>query len=669
LLLPPRLADQIAPRMLPTGATSQGLCSDLLHETDGEDMDQPVATHNVAYRIRRLRTQRGWSAQQLADQCGGALTRSTIAKIESGVRRIVTVEEIAVLAQAFQVDPQDLLAPHTEVDDLVDALLELSQTAGTSLRRLAAKAKISSETLAQFVAGVSVPEWGTVLSLVNVLNGNVDEFERLWRRAAEARRQQPHEVDAFQLPNAATNLTADQDETGSQRPTVFVSYAHDSAEHVRQVQKLAELLLALGVNVDFDRWAGPLRQDWATWATIGMAQADFVIVVASPAYRHAGDNWAFSTENRGAQHESAALRDLLHRDRPTWLSKILPVLLPGRSPDDIPLFLQPFTADHYRITEFSLVGAESLLRVITHQPAVTPSLGELQVSSPVELSRSTLDNLTIGTTLRRLRLDAGISLTELARRLGCSKGYLSKVENLRAAPSPDLMKRLDAEFGAYALLASSSAVTVVAIDPHPAVLAGVRAWCTSAVPVIDVISSATRVEDAWLDPAATADVVVLEVDLDGTGPAYEELRRFVDAGRSVVVYSGHTDQETVLMCLEMGAAGYLAKMEGETHLISAIRAAAANAPYVSPALAAALISDSHENRPTLTQRETEVLREWFRSASSEAAAEKLDLTVGDLRNHLDRVRLRYAAVGKDVSTKAALLANAIRDEIVRVADL
>jgi transcriptional regulator with XRE-family HTH domain len=68
-------------------------------------MDKPsTATGEL---IRKLRRQRNWTAQRLAEECvrSGApwLTRGTIAKIESGVRKSITSEELVALAQAFGV--------------------------------------------------------------------------------------------------------------------------------------------------------------------------------------------------------------------------------------------------------------------------------------------------------------------------------------------------------------------------------------------------------------------------------------------------------------------------------------------------------------------------------------------------------------------------------------
>ena len=70
----------------------------------------------IGEAVRRLRHELGWSAQRLAEECarlgGQALTRGTIAKIESGVRKSITTDELVVLADALQVDPAELLAAH-----------------------------------------------------------------------------------------------------------------------------------------------------------------------------------------------------------------------------------------------------------------------------------------------------------------------------------------------------------------------------------------------------------------------------------------------------------------------------------------------------------------------------------------------------------------------------
>ncbi|WP_026423733.1 SEFIR domain-containing protein [Actinokineospora inagensis] len=168
-------------------------------------------------------------------------------------------------------------------------------------------------------------------------------------------------------------------------PRVFLSYTHDSPEHRDEVRYFAERLVESGVDVCLDQWHLGGRQDWYVWALAEIPAADFVLVVGSPRYRIAGDGQAAAEDNRGLQAEAAILRDLLQHDRGVWTGKILPVLLPGHEPDEIPLFLQPLGADHYRVG-YDAEGMEDLLRVLLGQPPyIRPELGR----RPVLPARST----------------------------------------------------------------------------------------------------------------------------------------------------------------------------------------------------------------------------------------------------------------------------------------
>lgn len=152
-------------------------------------------------------------------------------------------------------------------------------------------------------------------------------------------------------------------------PSVFISYVRDNDKHTDDVLRLATFLRDKGIDIQFDRWCVGERQDWFRWALNEMPRADFVIVVASPLCRVVGDGQATGRSNLGGQSEMALLRELLHSDRETWTRKLLPVVLPGHTADEIPLFLQGRTADHYQIADFSETGAKDLMRVLTQSMA------------------------------------------------------------------------------------------------------------------------------------------------------------------------------------------------------------------------------------------------------------------------------------------------------------
>ncbi|CAM5288193.1 hypothetical protein SBADM41S_08082 [Streptomyces badius] len=212
-------------------------------------------------------------------------------------------------------------------------------------------------------------------------------------------------------------------------------------------------------------------------------------------------------------------------------------------------------------------------------------------------------------------------------------------------------------------------VSVVVIDDHPAILSGVQMWYSASPRPITVVAAGASVREAWTAPGSAADVVVLDLQLGETVPAFSSLRRLVDAGRQVVVYSMRDDEKTALTCLDLGAATFLTKSEGQEHLVEATLAAADERPYMPPALARALGTNARADRPQLSSREENVLIEWFQSESKELVAQRLGISVRTVNSYLDRVRIKYANVGRPARTKASLVARAVQDGLVDVDDL
>lgn len=213
-------------------------------------------------------------------------------------------------------------------------------------------------------------------------------------------------------------------------------------------------------------------------------------------------------------------------------------------------------------------------------------------------------------------------------------------------------------------------ITVTVIDDHPAVAAGIQAWYAEHQPPIKVVASGSSAKVAWTSPGDAADVVVLDLLLEPDHPeSLGDLRRLVAAGRRVIVYTMREDERIALTCLELGALTYLTKAEGAEHLVAATVAAANDRPYVPPALAGAFAADVRSTRPQLSAREEEVLVEWFQNESKQLVAERMGITVRTVATYLDRVRLKYANVGRPAPTKAALVVRAIQDGLVDLDDL
>jgi DNA-binding NarL/FixJ family response regulator len=209
------------------------------------------------------------------------------------------------------------------------------------------------------------------------------------------------------------------------------------------------------------------------------------------------------------------------------------------------------------------------------------------------------------------------------------------------------------------------------IDDHEAIHAAVQLWCLRANPPIFFAGGFASVKRFFdRHPSQhSVDVVVFDLELDERRPDFTGLEKVVNAGHRVVVYSHLTADEIILRCLEIGAVTYLVKSEGSRHLTDALRAARTNQPYLGPRMAGAMLKDQSTGRPNLARREKEVLIAWFQTESKDLVASKLQIASTTVRTHLQRVRAKYAAVGRPASTKSALVARAIQDGIITADDL
>lgn len=169
-------------------------------------------------------------------------------------------------------------------------------------------------------------------------------------------------------------------------------------------------------------------------------------------------------------------------------------------------------------------------------------------------------------------------------------------------------------------------VTVAVIDDQDVVHAGVEAWCAAADPPIDLVGNYLHPKEfltAFPAVPHEVDVVLLDLQIEGSRPDFDILRTLSQAGQRVVVYSHLAADEIILSSLDLGAVTYLVKSEGRLHLIEALHSAASGTPYIGPRMAKALAHDRNSGRIKLSEREIEVLRAWFQTESKELVGKRL----------------------------------------------
>jgi DNA-binding NarL/FixJ family response regulator len=204
--------------------------------------------------------------------------------------------------------------------------------------------------------------------------------------------------------------------------------------------------------------------------------------------------------------------------------------------------------------------------------------------------------------------------------------------------------------------------TVVIVDDHPIVRAGMRA-ILEAEADISVVGEGTKGADALrlLDDLCP-DVLALDMQLPDLN-GLEVTRRLRAQGSkiAILILSAHNDQETLFSLLEAGAIGYVLKDEALETLVSAVRAAAHGESWFSPVIASQVMrramssprAEALEIIETLTPREIETLRLLGRGLDNAAIARELVVTKRTVQNHISTI---YAKLGVTSRTEAMLYA-------------
>lgn len=184
---------------------------------------------------------------------------------------------------------------------------------------------------------------------------------------------------------------------------------------------------------------------------------------------------------------------------------------------------------------------------------------------------------------------------------------------------------------------------VMVVDDHPMWRDAVERDLVAAG--FEVVAVAANGKEALARcPAARPDVVVL--DLQIPEPNGVEVTRAVAGsdGPRVLILSASGEQSDVLEAVKAGATGYLVKSASRAELLDAVRKVAAGEAVYTAGLAGLVLgeyrrlsaapkSTAEEERPILTERETEILRMVAKGLSSTQIAERLVISHRTVQNH------------------------------------
>jgi DNA-binding NarL/FixJ family response regulator len=106
-----------------------------------------------------------------------------------------------------------------------------------------------------------------------------------------------------------------------------------------------------------------------------------------------------------------------------------------------------------------------------------------------------------------------------------------------------------------------------------------------------------------------------------------------------------------------------------TELVEAIRMVAAGMLVNNLQTTAAIESDQEFIKANLSPREQEVLSLYASGLALKQVAFSLKITVSTAKEHIDRVRTKYANIGRPAVNKTELLLRAIEDGLIEEGNL
>ncbi|CAL9661633.1 Transcriptional regulatory protein LiaR [Streptomyces sp. enrichment culture] len=202
----------------------------------------------------------------------------------------------------------------------------------------------------------------------------------------------------------------------------------------------------------------------------------------------------------------------------------------------------------------------------------------------------------------------------------------------------------------------SAAVRILVCDDHVVVRAGLLALLDSA-PGIEVAGEAGTGEEALaLAARLRPDVVLMDLQLGEGIDGVETTRRLTaapGAAPHVLVLTTYDTDADITRAIEAGATGYLLKAERPEELFAAIHAAARGRTVLSPPVASRVMANMRSPRPSLTDRERDILAHLSRGLGNREIARALFISEATVKTHLRRI---YDKLGVDTRAGAVAVA-------------
>jgi two-component system, NarL family, response regulator len=200
--------------------------------------------------------------------------------------------------------------------------------------------------------------------------------------------------------------------------------------------------------------------------------------------------------------------------------------------------------------------------------------------------------------------------------------------------------------------AAGAKIRVILADDHPVVRDGLAAIVNQQKDMTVVAEAGDGAEAIALYEEHSPDVMVLDLRMprrDGVSVVEEVLEAHPKA--RLLIMTTYDGDEDIFRSLSKGAKGYLLKDAPRQEILSAIRAVASDQPYTSGAIAAKALQ--RLARPSLTQRELDVLQQIAEGRSNKDIGRRLKITEGTAKTHVKAILTKLDAISRTEAVAVA----------------
>jgi len=206
-------------------------------------------------------------------------------------------------------------------------------------------------------------------------------------------------------------------------------------------------------------------------------------------------------------------------------------------------------------------------------------------------------------------------------------------------------------------------IRLVIIDDHPIFREGVASILGSE-PDVEIIGQGITADEAiQMTRDLLPDVILLDINMPGSGLKAAETISAAFPVVKIIILTGSDDKDVVVAALKAGAHAYVLKGVAARELNNILHTVYAGEGYVSPSLAAHLLSEitSTHRKPysekdgfdDLTERERQILELIAVGTSNKEIGQKLFLTEKTIKHYVTNILQKLHVRNR---VQAALLA-------------